>query len=303
MSRIRNIKLIVLISVLAASAAVMFSCRGEKPDFSFAFLTDIHVQPELKAEQGFQQAIDNVNQLGPDFVITGGDLVMDVMGQTYDRADDLYKMYQKNMDLFEMPVYNTIGNHEIFGISMKEDIDRDHPEYEKGMFENRLGDRYTSFNYQGWHFMLLDSIIPTAGDGYAGWIDAEQMEWIESDLKQVDPETPIVISTHIPLISVFPQLNGNPIGDTMSGLVVNNAHDVLTLFQNHNLKLVLQGHLHAIEDISVGGVRFITAGAVSANWWKGLRNGLEEGFALIKVKDDSFTWEYIDFGWEADSSN
>jgi len=278
----------------------LFACRGEQTNFSFVFMTDIHIQPELRAEEGFQKAIEKVNQLDPAFVITGGDLVMDVLDQSYERADMLYKMYMKNMDLFKMPVFNTIGNHELYGIAMATGVDRNHPEYEKGMFEKRLGDRYSSFDYKGWHFMLLDSIIPAEEYSYAGWIDADQMKWIEEDLKQVNPDTPIVISTHIPFLSVFPQLNGNPVGDTMSRLVINNAPEVLSLFSDHNLKLVLQGHIHYVEDISIAGIRFITAGAVSANWWEGPRDGTEEGFALIKVKDGSFTWEYIDFGWEAD---
>lgn len=290
--------LIFLVPVLCICVFILYSCQGETNDFSFVFMTDIHIQPELNAEEGFQQAVEKANQLGPDFVITGGDLVMDVMDQPYERADMLYKMYLKNMDLFDMPVYNTMGNHENYGVAMEAGIDREHPEYEEGMFEKRIGDRYASFDYKGWHFMLLDSIIPTEDYSYIGWIDEEQMEWIKEDLKQVLPETPIVISTHIPLLSVFPQLRGNPIGDKKSALVVNNAREVLTLFKNHNLKLVLQGHLHYVEDISVGGIRFITAGAVSANWWEGPRDGTEEGFALIKVKDDSFTWEYIDFGWD-----
>jgi len=287
-----------------AAAIIIFSvfaCQGGKDQFSFAFLTDIHVQPELKAEQGFQKAIEKVNQLKPDFVITGGDLVMDVMNQSYERADMLYKMYQKNIDLFEMPVYHTMGNHEIYGIAMETGIDRKHPEYEKGMFEKRIGNRYSSFDYQGWHFMLLDSIIPTAGHSYAGWIDGEQMEWIRKDLEAAGPETPIVISTHIPLVSAYPQASGNPVGDSMSSLVVNNASEVLKLFQEYNLKLVLQGHLHIVEDISIAGLRFITAGAVSANWWEGSRSGMEEGFVLIKVTDDTFDGEYIDFEWEAES--
>jgi len=59
------------------------SCTTEKKPaattsntFTFAFLTDIHVQPEKSAMTGFQQAIDSVNKLNPDFVITGGDLIM-----------------------------------------------------------------------------------------------------------------------------------------------------------------------------------------------------------------------------------
>ena len=61
---------------------------GNQEDaFSFAFLTDIHLQPEKHAVEGFRLAIDTINKLNPDFVLTGGDLVMDVLDQTPDIDD------------------------------------------------------------------------------------------------------------------------------------------------------------------------------------------------------------------------
>ncbi len=63
--------------------------------FTFAFLTDIHLQPELNAVAGFQMAIDTINIINPDFVLTGGDLVMDVLNQSYGRADSVYKLYKE----------------------------------------------------------------------------------------------------------------------------------------------------------------------------------------------------------------
>ena len=53
---------------------------ASKEHFTFAFLTDIHLQPELRATEGFKKAIAKVNELNPDFVITGGDLIMDALG-------------------------------------------------------------------------------------------------------------------------------------------------------------------------------------------------------------------------------
>ncbi|MBS0011027.1 MAG: hypothetical protein KFF49_06440, partial [Bacteroidales bacterium] len=75
--------------------------------FSFAFLTDIHLQPERNAPAGFRQAIDTVNMLNPDFVIMGGDQIMDALGQTESRSDSLYDMYIEMSGLLNMPVYNT----------------------------------------------------------------------------------------------------------------------------------------------------------------------------------------------------
>lgn len=115
----------------------------EKSDtFKFVFLTDIHLKPEDGAPEGFQMAIDKVNALAPDFVITGGDLVFDVLNASYQRADSLYNLYQVMSEGFNMPVYNTMGNHEIYGYSTQPATDPGHPEYGGKMFENRIGIRF-----------------------------------------------------------------------------------------------------------------------------------------------------------------
>ena len=74
---------------------------------------------------------------------------------------------------------------------------------------------------------------------------------------------------------------------------------MLELLYDHNLKLVLQGHLHFNEDLFIGDkVHFITAGAVSGLWWSNTPGALpEEGFQMIHVKGDALSSEYIDFGW------
>ena len=87
-----------------------------------------------------------------------------------------------------------------------------------------------------------------------------------------------------------------------SGLVVVNSKEVLDLFKGYNLKLVLQGHLHTVEDIYIDGIHFITAGAVSARWWTGPNMGFEEGFMLINVKGEDFDWKYVDYGWEVNNN-
>ena len=267
-------------------------------EFSFVFMTDIHVQPEKRATEGFQQAIDSVNRLSPDFVITGGDLVMDVLGQNYERADQLYSIYSQCLEKFKMPVYNTMGNHEIFGIYKESGIEKSHPEYGEKMFEKRIGKRYYSFDHKGWHFIVLDGIEDTGESAYIGKVDSIQMEWIKEDLKMVNSETPIVISIHIPLITTYMQVIYGAMAPNEENEIVINSKEVLNLFDGHNLKLVLQGHMHFLEDVYTQGTHFITGGAVCAKWWQGKEYGLEEGFIVVHVKDSDFTWEYFDYGWE-----
>lgn len=292
--------------ILLISLLLITSCRNKKtgsesvPEytFSFAFLTDIHLQPEKNAVEGFQQAIDTLNKLKPDFVITGGDLIMDVLAQTEGRADTLYNLYLEAIKEIDMPIYNTIGNHELFGIYEKSGIDPSHELYGDKMFGNRIGEKHYAFNHKGWRFYILDAIDETEERTYYGHIDQKQMDWLKQDLNSVDKNTPIAISVHIPFITVQTQLLQGPLAPNGPGGVITNGQEVLELFKDFNLKLVLQGHLHFLEDIYAQGIHFITGGAVCAAWWNGPRNGMEEGFLMVDVDDEKIDWRYIDFGWE-----
>lgn len=268
-------------------------------EFSFAFLTDIHLQPEKHAVEGFRMAIDTVNKLNPDFVITGGDLVMDVLDQTYGRADSLYFLYKEISSELNMPVYNAVGNHEVYGWHRDEEGIESNPEFGKKMYENKLGERYYSFDHKGWHFIILDAIYRGENGNYMGKIDQEQVEWLKGDLEKTDKLTPITITVHIPFITSRTQLSQGALAKNSEGSVITNSLEVLQLFRDYNLKLVLQGHLHFNEDLFVGNkVHFITAGAVCGRWWSNKPGDLpEEGFQMIHVKGEKLSSEYIDFGW------
>ncbi len=288
----------ILMGFLTQCTQLGDQAQEKGKSFSFAFLTDIHVQPERNAVAGYKQAISVVNELKPDFVITGGDLIMDALGTSYGRADSLYKLYNDIQEDYAMPVYNTLGNHEIYGIYERSGADKNHPEYGEKMYEQRIGPGYYSFDHEGWKFFILNSVEDNKKGRYIGMVDDAQMEWIQSELQNTDPSMPLVISTHIPIFTIFKQKYDATTKPNDSSLVVVNGKEVVDLFEGYNLKLVLQGHLHTIEDIYVDGVHFLTGGAVSGRWWTGANRGFEEGFMMIEVKGEDFDWEYVDYGWE-----
>ena len=70
------------------------------------------------------------------------------------------------------------------------------------MYEQRIGKQYKTYEYNGWKFFLLNSVRFGADRKYTGGIDTEQMEWIKHELSKTDSHTPVVIVTHIPLMTV-----------------------------------------------------------------------------------------------------
>lgn len=259
--------------------------------FTFAFMTDIHMNanPKTRSLEGFKRAIQHVERTLADFVLTGGDNV-DVDGMKTDRKADAIGLYQNYMDLISgsaLKWYFTIGNHDRYWGDGGEG-----GAYGEALFKSFFGETYYTFDHKGWRFIVLNSTEVCEGK-YC--ISDAQYQWLETILSETPVDQPIVISTHVPFLSLYyPVLEGRY---TDADTFVNQK-EIFDMFGGHNLKLVLQGHQHLYEEIKVKGVQFITAGAVSAGWWGGAFHGTEEGYLKVNVNGDDFNWEYVDYGWE-----
>jgi len=272
-------------------------------NFRFVHLTDIHVRPEAERKDGFLKAIDTVNSLDPlpDFVITGGDLVGDVLGTSFEDALAQFDTYESCVSRLKMPVYHTIGNHDIFGWYPWSGISSNHSEYGKEMFRKRLGEgkSWRSFDHKGWHFILFDSMEwDEQKTDYCGLISREQLVWLKDDLAALDKSTPIIAVTHIPFVSGIEQFRSGAQAAWSAAAAVMNSDVAFHLFRGYNLKLVLQGHIHRDEELRVENTSFIMSGAVCGAWWKGPNVNTQEGFGLIDVSGDGFSYRYLDYGWE-----
>jgi Icc protein len=176
-------------------------------------------------------------------------------------------------------VYSVIGNHDVFGVSSKSGIPQTDSHYGKKMFEERIGSRYSSFDHKGWHFVLLDSIgTKPAGRDFIGYVDEEQLAWLKSDLANIRPGTPLVVVTHVPLISGVMQIVPDP-WKTAETYLTTNAREVLELLWPYQPKAVLQGHTHIREKVTYRDCQFITSGAVSETGGRELVKAIRRGLA------------------------
>jgi UDP-2,3-diacylglucosamine pyrophosphatase LpxH len=256
--------------------------------FRFALFTDIHLNRNCNnCFEGLSHAMHSASNNNAEFIITAGDNIdIDAMSNP-EQAIDLYQEYAQIMDKAAIRVYPAIGNHDrYFG------PDPDGQLKDAGIWEKYIGPTYYSFDHKGWHFIVLNSV--QTEEGKYPVVGEDQKNWLENDLKATHPDTPIVVTVHVPFLSLYyPALQGKyTAADTFL-----NFKEVWDMFEGYNLKLVLQGHMHLYEEIKVMGVQFITAGAVSASWWGGPYHGTEEGYLLVHINDQDFTWEYVDYGW------
>jgi 3',5'-cyclic AMP phosphodiesterase CpdA len=273
---------------------------GGAGDFTFLFLTDTHLQPELNAAQGCDQCFKKARTIKSDFAIQGGDHVFDSLGVGRERATSLFDQYRKTEQDLSMKVYHTLGNHDCFGVYPTSGITPADPLYGKKMYEGIFGNAYYSFDHKGVHFIVLDSIGITADRAYEGRIDAEQLAWLAADLKALKASTPIIVSVHIPLVTAFGAYTAPPATPPAHhGLSVANAYEVIALFEGHNVLGVLQGHTHINETVIWKGVPYITSGAVCGNWWHGTRLGTREGFTVVRVENGKLATNYETYGFKS----
>jgi len=286
----------------------------------FAHPTDIHVQPELHGGEGMRACFGHMMGLKdpPSLIITGGDLPMDTASTPAARSKDEWELFLKVLKdsiPARMPIYHTLGNHDVFGRDKaKSGASGSESFYGKRWFlQNFEYERaYRSFDAAGWHFIILDSIdLSAGGKDFVGRIEPEQMDWLRSDLRRTPPTTPIVVITHVPIVSVANYFDRDdaewktdgPNLEVKASRMHVDCRDLDALFQQHrNIKLCLSGHLHLLDRCVYNGITHICDGAVSGAKWKGPKRQTPEGYGVIDLYDDgTFDHQYVTFGWKAEA--
>src|SRR2546423_1096730 len=124
---------LALPSILRADAA-------SKP-FRVAHLTDMHVQPERRAGEGYTAALESLQKLSPlpDLIVTGGDHVMDATDQELPRAKTIWDIFDTTMQHApaNIPVRHILGNHDIFAWG-KQQVPESAPGHGKATAQDRL---------------------------------------------------------------------------------------------------------------------------------------------------------------------
>ena len=280
--------------------------KAKKGVLRFAHLTDVHLEPEMNAPAGLAKCLHHLQSQKhqPSFIMSGGDSIFDALNQPKDRVEVQWKLWQ---DIFKqdnsLPVEYCIGNHDCWGFGQKED-----PLYGKqyAMEKMQLATPYRSFDKGGWHFIVLDSIQPkTDGTWYTCMLGEAQLDWLQKDLAATPATTPVIVVSHVPIMSAATVVVGNKMKDDQGyvlgpGAMHTDAPRIIEIFDKYpNVKLCLSGHIHLYEQIVYNGVTYISNGAVCGNWWKGTRYRTANGYAMVNLyHDGSFENEYVPYGWE-----
>jgi Icc protein len=255
------------LSTLVASAAgvnlgmvSIVSAQSRKvTPFSFAMISDAHLysMADHKFDRHLEDAVAQVNGMAqqPDFVLFGGDIAQN------GTEDQLVK--GKNiLSKLKMPMRVIPGEHDWY---------LDMGAAWKGLY----GKETWSFDHKGVHFIGLNSILvkdfwtapgmtprqrmavmemlesPIAGP----WgIQAEQLDWLKNDVKNLAPDTPVVVFTHSPLWDYYPRWN-------FQTSDAPQIREVLAKFVN---VMSFHGHVHQTIYNRIGNMGSV--GALSTSW-------------------------------------
>jgi len=209
-------------------------------DFVFAQISDSHIGFSKDANKDvvstLQAAIGRIQALpvAPDFLIHTGDLTHLSKPEEFDTLQQVL-LAAKVGQVFYVP-----GEHDMLGDDGRQYLDR----YGRGT----KGSGWFSFDHKGVHFVGLVNVVDLKAGGL-GNLGAEQLEWLEQDVKGRSSSTPIVVFAHIPLWSVYPEW----------GWGTDDGAQALRYLKKFGSVTVLNGHIHQTMQKVEGHVTFHTA--------------------------------------------
>jgi 3',5'-cyclic AMP phosphodiesterase CpdA len=212
---------------------------AEPNGMTFLQISDSHVGFDKPANPNalgtLEEAINKINAIPkkPSFMIHTGDVTHLSKVAEFDNAEKIIS--QAKLDVHYVP-----GEHDFLDEEVKLYKDR----YGKGT----KGAGYYSFDADGVHFIGLVNVVDLKAGGL-GNLGAEQLEWLEDDLKGKSKSTPIVLFAHIPLWTVYPEW----------GWGTQDGAQALEYLKGFGSVTVLNGHIHQVMQKVEGAVTFHTA--------------------------------------------
>ncbi len=212
--------------------------------FSFVQISDTHFGFNKAANQDVagtaKAAVERINSFAPNagLVLHTGDITHLSKPEEFDSAAGVLSGL-KPSELHVVP-----GEHDVIDSTKSNFFQRyGAPSKNKG---------YYSFDHQGVHFIALINVM-NFQPGSMAQLGNEQIEWLEDDLKGRSASQPIVVFTHIPLWSLYPQW----------GWGTDDWPQAMSYLKRFGSVTVLNGHIHQVVQKVEGTVSHY-AGASTA---------------------------------------
>ncbi len=178
-------------------------------EFKYIFVSDLH---DCKFGKKNKRLIKKINEINPDAILVGGDLISVKTSPCYDNAIDLLKELSK-----KHKVYYTYGNHETRALE----------------YEDRYGEFYESFKTE------LDNIkvIMVQNEGVS-LNEYVRLYGLELDLNYYKEHTRTVLEPNL-LKETFKELD-----ESFYNILMTHHPKYFYSYTKINPDLILSGHIH-----------------------------------------------------------
>ncbi len=227
-------------------------------EFQFVAITDTqgsHLPDAYYSANTIKRALEVVKK--PAFIMHSGDYVDD----GNDEKLWLALMNAAKDSMMNNIIVPAVGNHEVEDHAFWQHFKLEHTN------DHKTTGIYYSFNYGNTHFVVLDTNKST--DDNTSYIDDEQLEWLEDDLKKARENGSkwIIVNMHKGLYTIGKH-SDNEKFDGENGA----RNRVGSVFEKYGVNLVIQGHDHCpsvskpIKDgkASEDGVVYINTGSAGS---------------------------------------
>jgi len=270
------------LSILPETKSLANPVSLKKPILTIAHITDVHIHGQNNVPEVAKRCLQETLKHKVDFILNGGDSIMDASydNVTREMVTEQWAIWDNFIKQANVEVYSCVGNHDPWWKApSKTDEMYGIPYVVKRL---HMPHRYYNFDRKGWHFFILD------GNNKGTTLDPEQMEWLKTSLANLSPNTPVVLMSHFPMLSVTNSWAGGQHGD---------YKELKALFYKHKdkVKACFSGHQHLLDRVEYNGVNYFLNGAMSGFWWgKGDKQSAgpyfyEEtppGYAIVKLFAD-----------------
>jgi hypothetical protein len=242
-------------------------------EHQFIIWADPQVKNEKDVEKMMTQSVPDVQKIiaeaGADTLIHGitvGDIVWDEL--------QLFPEYNKAVEQMKIPFFQCLGNHDM-------DYNKGGDETSDDSFQQTYGPTYYSFNRGQVHYVVMDNVRYLGKDReYDGFIQQNQLDWLQKDLSFVPKDKLIVLCLHIPVHSG-----------------TKNKEALYALLQERNVH-IMSGHTHYNVNAIRDNIYEHNHGTVCGAWWTGpiCEDGTPCGYGVYKVKGTELSWHYQSTG-------
>lgn len=240
---------------------------------------DMKVPPMPRVEgfewdaRRYQLAITAANELKPDFVVVGGDMIDDLSDA--DQIDEFFRITGRLND--QIPIRWVPGNHDVAfdaAVPTAESIAR---------YRSLFGDDFYRFEHGPALFVVINSVVATHPERVPDEWEA-QLAFLRSSLAEAaDGGRRVILLGHHPL---FVQAADE--ADSYWNVPHEQRSAILALLHEHDVRIGFAGHRHRNGLAWDGDFQMVTSGPV------GFPLGDDpSGFRVVEVSEHGVTHRYV----------